>query len=181
MLKISMGNCYKCDLETVVNPNNSKYFCMNRRDLEIKSKHNWQVIFVKHKDSLRQKYRKESTGNIRFQSNKIFVRNDLFEEITKNCKITNLQFLKLKEKLGLCLYRVICDEQKSEEIFTQHDIENEQSRKNNVTEDATIKKSIKKPVKIKSLKKDVNTTDYPNWFDKNKFEKNVSYYWQHQI
>ena len=28
----------------------------------------------------------------------------------KSCKATNLEFLKLKEKLGLCLYEYICDE-----------------------------------------------------------------------
>ena len=34
-----------------------------------------------------------------------------FKKITKSCKATNLEFLKLKEKLGLCLYEAICDEQ----------------------------------------------------------------------
>ena len=42
----------------------------------------------------------------------------------KSCKTTNLEFLKLKGKLGFCLY----DEQDfistSEEIFAQHDVEN---------------------------------------------------------
>ena len=83
-----------------------------------------------------QKYRKELTPNTAFQPNKIFVRNNLFEKIIKSCKATNLEFLKLKEKLGLCLYEDICDEQElismSEEIFkrekisTQHDVENKQ-------------------------------------------------------
>ena len=27
----------------------------------------------------------------------------------KNCKATNLEFLKLKEKLGLCFYEDICN------------------------------------------------------------------------
>ena len=82
---------------------------------------------------MRQKYRKELTPNITFQANKIFVRNNLFEKIIKSCKATNLEFLKLKEKLGLCLY----DEQEfistSEEIFTQHDVENKElkEKKNN--------------------------------------------------
>ena len=58
-----------------------------------------------------QKYRKELRPNITFQPNKIFVRNDLFQKIIKSCKATNLEFLKLKEKLGLCLYEDICDEQ----------------------------------------------------------------------
>ena len=123
------------------------------------------------------KYRKELTPNITFQSNKIFVRNDLFEKIIKSCKTTNLEFLKLKEKLGLCLYEDICDEQelismseeifKEEKIITQHDVENkqlkeeneqlrkenEQLRKNNVVKDAEIKESIEKPKEIKSLEK----------------------------
>ena len=79
MLEITIDNCYKCDLEIIVDPNNSQYFWINRRDLEIESKRNLQVIFNKRKDSLRQKYRKELTPNIRFQPNKIFVRNYLFE------------------------------------------------------------------------------------------------------
>ena len=83
---------------------------------------------------------------------------------------------------------------KEENIFTQHDIENnqlkeaneklrkeeseklrkenEQLRKNNVVKDAKIKESIEKPKEIKSPEEDKNTTDsYPNWFDKNKFNK----------
>ena len=98
----------------------------------------------------------------------------MFEKIIKSCKATNLEFLKLKEKLGLCLYEVICDEQKlistseeifkEEKIFTQHDVENEQLkkeneqlrkeneqlRKNNVAKDANIKELIEKPKEIKS-------------------------------
>ena len=50
--------------------------------------------------------------------------------------------------------------------------ENEQLRKNNVVKDATIKEPIEKPIEIKSPKEDKNTTDnYPNWFDRNKFEQ----------
>ena len=181
---------------TIIDPNNRQYFWINRRDLEIESKRNWQAIFDKYKDSSSQKYRKELTPNITFQPNKIFVRNDLFEKIIKSCKTTNLEFLKLKEKLGLCLYEDICDEQelismseeifKEENIFTQHDVENkqlkeeneqlrkenEQLRKNNVVKDANIKKLKEKPIEIKSPKEDTNTTDnYLKWFDRNKSEK----------
>ena len=203
MLEITIDNCYKCNLQTIIDPNSSQQFWINRRDLGIESKRNWQAIFDKYKDLLRQKYRKELTPNITFQPNKIFVRNDLFQKIVKSCKTSNLEFLKLKKKLGLCLYEVFCDEQefistseeifKEENIFTQHDVknkqlkeeneqlkeenkqlkeENEQLRKRNVAKDATIKESIKKPIKIKSLKEDKNTTDhYPNWFDRKKFKK----------
>ena len=118
MLEITIDSCYKCDLETINDPNNSQYFWINRRDLEIETKCNWQVIFDKYKDLSTQKYRKELTPNITFQPNKIFVRNDLFEE-----------------KLGLCLYEDICDEQDlismSEENFTQCDVENKHLKKEN--------------------------------------------------
>ena len=86
MLEITIDNCYKCDLETINDPNNSQYFQINRRDLEIESKRNWQAIFNKCKNSLTQKYRKELTPDITFQPNKIFVRKDLFEKIIKTCK-----------------------------------------------------------------------------------------------
>ena len=85
MLEITLDNCYKCDLETINDPNNSQQFWINRRDLQIETKSNWQVIFDKHGDLSAQKYRKELTPNIKFQSNKIFVRNDLFEKINKSC------------------------------------------------------------------------------------------------
>ena len=112
MLEITINNCNKCDLETINDLNNSQYFLINRRDLEIETKRNWQAIFHKCKDSSTQKYRKELTPDITFQPNKIFVRNYLFEKIIKSSKATNLEFLKLKKKrLGLCLYQDICDEQ----------------------------------------------------------------------
>ena len=80
MLEITIDNCHKCDLETINDPNNRQYFSINRRDLEIETKRNWQAIFDKFKDSLTQKHRKELTPNITFQPNKIFVRNYLFEK-----------------------------------------------------------------------------------------------------
>ena len=136
MLEITIDNCYKCDLETINDPNNNQYFWINGRDLEIETKRNQQVIFDKYKDSSNQKYRQELKPNIIFQPNKIFVRNDLFEEIIKSCEETNLEFLKLKEKLGLFLYEDICDEQelisiseemfKEEKIIARHDVENNQ-------------------------------------------------------
>ena len=96
MLEITIDNCYKCDIETTSDQNNNQYFWVNRKDLEIESKRNWQAIFDKYKDSSNQKYRKELTPNITFQPNKIFIRNNLFEKIIKSCKSTNLEFLKLK-------------------------------------------------------------------------------------
>ena len=60
MIEITIGNCYKCHLETVNDPNNSQYFQINRTDLEIETKRNWQVIFGKCKDLSTQKYRKDT-------------------------------------------------------------------------------------------------------------------------
>ena len=108
------------------------------------------------------------TPDIQFQPDRIFIRNDLIERIIKSCKATNAEFVKIKEKLGLCLYVVICDEQEfilMPEI--QDDIEklkkeNEEPKKIKNSEEST-----EKAIEIKSPK-DENTT---NWFDKNKFEK----------
>ena len=41
--------CSKCDIETINDPNNSQYFLINRRDVEIETKRNWQAIFDKCK------------------------------------------------------------------------------------------------------------------------------------
>ena len=95
-----MTTVKKCDLETINDPNNSDYFWINRKDLDIETKRKWQVIFDKYKDLSTQKYRKKLTTNTTFQTNKIFVRNNLFEKIIKSCKATNSKFLKFKEKLG---------------------------------------------------------------------------------
>ena len=104
-----------------------------------------------------QKYRRELTPNITFEPNKIFGRNDLFEKVIKICKATNLEFLKLREKLGLCLYEDICDEKEfilmSEEIITHHDIENkqlkEENKKLNVNENENENENENKNEKLK--------------------------------
>ena len=66
------------------------------------------------------------------------MRNDLFEKVIKSCKATKLEFLKLKEKLGLCLYEGICGAKEfiliSEEIFIQHDVENKQEENQKLNE-----------------------------------------------
>ena len=41
MLEITIDNCYKFDLETIGDRNNSQYFQISRRDLEIETKCNW--------------------------------------------------------------------------------------------------------------------------------------------
>ena len=111
MLEITRKNCYKCDLETIIFPNDNQYFWINLKDFEVETESNWRNIFNKYGNSSTLKYRKQLTPNIKFQPDRIFIRNYLFERIIKNCKATNVEFLMLKEKLGLCPYEVICDEQ----------------------------------------------------------------------
>ena len=100
MLEITRKNCYKCDLETIID-NSSQYFWI---DFEVETESKWLNTFNKHGNKSTLKYRRELTPNIKFQADRIFVRNDLFEKIIKSCKATNIEFLMLKEKLGICLY-----------------------------------------------------------------------------
>ena len=127
------------------------------------------------------------TPNIQFQSDRTFTRNDLFERIIKSCKATNVEFLMLKEKLGLCPYEVICNEKDFILIpEIQNDIEklkqeNKKSIKTKISEESTeepieteiseesIKiKNSEEPIEIKSPEKNENITD---WYNENKFKK----------
>ena len=90
------------------------------------------------------------TPNIKFQPDRIFVRNDLFEQIIKSCKATNVEFTMLKEKLGIYPYEENYYEE--ELIKIQDDIEE--------TSDEEL-------IKIISPKKDENTKD---WYETNKFK-----------
>ena len=103
MLEITSKNCYKCDLETIID-NNGEYFWTNLRDLEVETESKQLNIFNKHGSKSTLKYRREITPDIKVQTDKIFVRNDLFEEVIKSFKATNKEFLMLKEKLGICFY-----------------------------------------------------------------------------
>ena len=103
MFEITKKNCYKCDLETVID-NNNQYFWINLRDLKAETGNKWLNIFNKHGNKSTLKYRRELTPNIKFQADRIFVRNYLLEQVIKSCKATNTEFLILKEKLGICLY-----------------------------------------------------------------------------
>ena len=103
MLEITSKNCYKCDLETIID-SNSQYFWINSRDFEIETESKCLNIFNKHGNKSTLEYRTELTPIIKLQTDKICVRNDLFEQVIKSCKSTNIEFTMLKEKLGICLY-----------------------------------------------------------------------------
>ena len=121
----------------------------------------------------------------------------------KSCKVTNLEFLKLKEKLGLCLYEDICDEKEfilmSEESFMQHDIENkqlkEENKKINVNENENENGNEKlktrnekaetrnekrkltnenEQFKKNIVKEEPKEIKSSNWLDKNKFKENLT-------
>ena len=103
MFEITSKNCYKCDLETIID-SNCEYFWINLRDFEVETESKWLNIFNKHGNKSTLKYQREITPGINVQTDKIFVRNDLFEQVIKSCKATNKEFLMFKEKLGICLY-----------------------------------------------------------------------------
>ena len=78
ILEITSKNCHKCDLESIID-NNSQYFWNNLRDFEVETESKWLNIFNKYGDKSTLKYKREITLDIKFQTDKIFVRNDLFE------------------------------------------------------------------------------------------------------
>ena len=88
------------------------------------------------------KYRRELTPNIKFQADKIFVRDDLFEKIIKSCKATNIEFSMLKGKLGICIYEENYYEE--EIIKIQDDIEKTDEESIEVRGKASNEKSTKK-------------------------------------
>ena len=120
MLDITKKNCYQCDLEAIID-NNNQYFWIDVGDFEAETESKWLNIFNKHGNKSTLKYRRELKPNIKFQADRIFVRNDLFEQVIKNCKATNTEFLMFREKLGICLYEENYYEE--EIIKIQDDIE----------------------------------------------------------
>ena len=189
MLEITSKNCYKCDLETIID-NNGEYFWINLRDFEVETESKWLNIFNKHGDKLILKYRREITPRIKLQADKIFVRNDLFEQVIKSCKATNKEFLMLKEKLGICLYE---ENYYTEEIIQIQDNTEVPSIKeiskvsNKVSTKKLTKDTYNKPIEVivltnepdnksineldnSSINKEVNS-NLTSWYDTDKFNK----------
>ena len=186
MLEITSKNCYKCDLETIID-NNSQYFWINLRDFEVETESKWLNIFNKHGNKSTLKYRRELTPDIKLQADRIFERNDLFEQAFKSCKATNAEFTMLKEKLGICLYE---ENYYEEEIIKIEDkepikeivkVSTKKSTKKSTkalideSDNESIEKINKESKKdfIEDLKEaaDLNNKSTTNWYDKNKFNK----------
>ena len=141
-------------------------------------------IFNKHGNSSTLKYRTELTPNIQFQPDRIFIRNDLFEQIIKTCKATNVEFLMLKEKLGICPYEENYNKKTIDELLDQFLDESEEEffeelnkefGKESIKElskesnkESNKESSDEELIEIINPKKDEDTTD---WYDKNKFKK----------
>ena len=139
MLEITRKNCYKCDLETIID-SNGQYFWINLRGFEVETESKWLNIFNKYGNKSTLKCKREITPGIKFQADRIFVRfNDLFEQVIKGCKATNKEFLMFKEKLGICLYE--------ENYYTEEIIQIQDN-----TEVPSVKE-ISKVSNIKSTKK----------------------------
>ena len=168
MLEITRKNCFKCDLETIIS-DDSKYFWINLKDFEAETESKWLNISNKHGNASTIKYRKELTPNIKFQPDRIFIRNDLFEQIIKSCKATNVEFTMLKEKLGICPYE---ENYYVEEIIKIKDDIEETYKKSTKeltkelieeSDKESSKESDKELIEIISSKSNESTTD---WYDK---------------
>ena len=65
MLEIARKNCYKCDLETVVDKN-SQNLWINLKDFEVETENKWLNIFHKHGNKSTLEYRRKLTPNFQF-------------------------------------------------------------------------------------------------------------------
>ena len=106
MLEMTSKNCYKCDLESIID-NNSQFFWINLRDFGVETESKWLNIFNKYGNKSTLKYKREIAPDKKFQTDRIFVRNDLFEQVIKSCKGTNKEFLMLKKNLAYVFMKKI--------------------------------------------------------------------------
>ena len=111
MLEITSKNCYKCDLETIIDKN-SQYVRANLRDFEVETEGKWLNIFTKYGNKSSLKYKREITPDVKFQTDRIFVRNDLFEQVINRCKATNKEFLLIKKNLAYVFMKKIIIQKK---------------------------------------------------------------------
>ena len=107
------------------------------------------------------------TPNIKFQPDRIFVRNDLFERIIKSCKATNAEFTMLKEKLGICPYEenyyeeeIIKIQDDIEETSDEELIEIISPKKDETSNESDKETSDEELIEIISPKNDESTTDW---------------------
>ena len=107
----------------------------------------WLNIFNKHGNKSTLKFRREIAPDIKVQNDRIFVRNDLFEQVIKSFKATNKEFLMLKEKLGIWLY---------EENYYTEEIIQIQDQKLSIKEINKVSNNVSTKKLTKTLTKDVD-------------------------
>ena len=131
VVEISKEGYKKDEVEII---DKGRYFCVNRKDLEVETDvANFPQIFEKC-DSKKQKSRQELAPNAEHQRCMVFVRNDIVETKIKSCRNSSKRLLEFAKKLGLDPDVVTCDEQnivsalqvafEEEVILTQYCIEN---------------------------------------------------------
>ena len=103
-------------------------------------------MFNKHGNKSILKYRRELTPIIKFQADRIFVRNDLFEQVIKSCKATNIEFTMLKEKLGICIYEENYYEEEIIKIQDEESIEEIVKVSNKKSNKKLIEESDEEPI-----------------------------------
>ena len=136
MLEITRKNYYKCDLETIIN-NDSQYFWINLRDFEAETESKWLNIFNEHGNA----------SYIKFQPDRIFIRNDLFERI----------IIKIQD-----------DIEETEKEATKKLIKELSKELSKESDKESDEQADEELIEIISPKNDESTTD---WYDKNKFNK----------
>ena len=136
MSEITKRNCYKSDLETIIN-NDSQYFWINLRDFEAETESKWLNIFNEHGNA----------SYIKFQPDRIFIRNDLFERI----------IIKIQD-----------DIEETEKEATKKLIKELSKELSKESDKESDEQADEELIEIISPKNDESTTD---WYDKNKFNK----------
>ena len=136
-------------------------------DFEVETESKWLNIFNKHGDKSTLKYRRELTPNSeKSHTDKICVRNDLFEQAIRSCKATNAELM-FKEKLGICLYEEnyyqedIIKIQAEEAIEEIVKVSTKKSTKALIdkSDNESINESDNKSINNKSINKSINESD----------------------
>ena len=107
-------------------------------------------------------YRRKITPDIKAQADKIFVRNDLFEQVIKSGKATNIEFAMLKEKLGICFYEKNYYTEEIIQIQDEKPIEKMNKRSNEKLTTKLIDESDNESINEsinKSIKEVINKSD----------------------
>ena len=107
ILEITIDNCQKCHLETIIDPNNSQYFWVNRRDLEIERRKSEEIfkeekIFTQH--DVENKQLKEEKEQLRKENEQLRKNNKVKDATIKESKKKPMEIKILKEDKNMTDY-----------------------------------------------------------------------------